>query len=166
MERASGKHKHPCLAEPQERIGDKERDAGGRLRCRRSRRAEIRSGLAGAAPTTSSHRLVKPDCRSHRQMLLFLHDNDHPAKRLAASRSFEQLLTSKPSLGSTPAPVPIRCGQNALCCAIMQLLQHVDISCYHLGKCLSANVFFFSFFPRVYVGQRRMWASDGVAAES
>lgn len=153
MERASGKHKHPCLAEPQERIGDKERDAGGRVRCRRSRRAEIRSGLAGAAPTTSSHHLVKPDCRSHRQMLLFIHDNDRPAKQLAASRSFEQLLTSKPSLGSTPAPVLIRRAQNVLCCAVMRLLQRVDISCYHLGKCLSANVFFFffSFFSRKFM---------------
>lgn len=70
-------------------------------------------------------------------MLLFFHDNDRPAKRLAASRSFEQLWTSKPSLGSTPASVPIRRAQNALCCAVMRLLQHVDISCYHLGKCLS-----------------------------
>lgn len=49
-------------------------------------------------------------------MLLFFHDNDRPAKRLAASRSFEHPLTSKPPLGAAPAvPVPIhRTQQGAL----------------------------------------------------
>lgn len=69
-----------------------------------------------AAPATSRHRLVKPGGRSHRQMLLFFHDdNDCPAKRLAASRSFEHPLTSKPPPGAAPAaPVPIHRAHEAL----------------------------------------------------
>lgn len=102
--------------------------------CRRGSGAETWPEWVQAAPPTSLHRLVKPGGRSHRQMLLFFHDNDCPAKRLAASRSFEHPLTSEPPLGAVPAaPVPIHRTHKALWHDIMRLLQRVDIPCYRSG---------------------------------
>lgn len=123
---------------------------GGRWRprCRRGSRAEPRLDWVQAAAPTSRHRLVKPSGRSHRQMLLFFHDNDCPAKRLAASRSFEHPLTSKPPLGAAPtAAVPIRRTHKALWCNIMQFLQRVDIPCYRPGWSPASNVFLFPPLP-------------------
>lgn len=50
MERGSSKHKHPCLADLEEGIGEKEEDWGER----RSRRGERQTGPAKVAPMTSS----------------------------------------------------------------------------------------------------------------
>lgn len=93
--------KLPSLAGPEEGIGEKEGDGGGRER--RSRRRERQTGPAKAGPPSDGQRnLVKSVRRSHRQMLCFSYYNDRPAKRLAPPRSSEQLLTSKLSLGFTP----------------------------------------------------------------
>lgn len=93
--------KLPSLAGPEEGIGEKEGDGGGRER--RSRRRERQTGPAKASPPSDGQRnLVKSVRRSHRQMLCFSYYNDRPAKRLAPPRSSEQLLTSKLSLGFTP----------------------------------------------------------------
>lgn len=81
---------------------------------RRSRRGERQTGPAKAAPMTSSATLlnlsagVTGRCSAFSMMMTDL------LKQRAASRSFEQLLTSKLSRGFTPSLVPTRHTQKGL----------------------------------------------------
>lgn len=111
MERGSRKHEHPCLADLEEGIGEKEGDRRGR---EKEQEGWETDRPCQGGPHDEQRHLVKPVRRSHRQMLCFFYDNDRRAKQLAASRSFEQLLTSKLSLGFTPALAPTRHAQKGL----------------------------------------------------
>ncbi|TNN88404.1 hypothetical protein EYF80_001186 [Liparis tanakae] len=102
MER--GRSKRSCLANL-EGNGETEGDRGG-SETQQEGRETNRTCQSG--PHDERRHLVKPVRGSHRQMLCFFYDNGRAAKKLAASRSFEQLLTLKLSLGSTPELVPPR----------------------------------------------------------
>jgi len=85
--------------------GETEGDRGG-SETQQEGRETNRTCQSG--PHDERRHLVKPVHGSHRQMLCFFYDNGRAAKKLAASRSFEQRLTLKLSLGFTPELVPPR----------------------------------------------------------
>lgn len=105
MEGGSRKHQHLSVWQTWKKGSGRR---GGRQTEGGRRRGKRQTGRAKASPHVERRHLVKPVHRSHRQMLSFFYDNGRPAKQLAASRSFEQPLTSKLSPGFTPAPVPTR----------------------------------------------------------
>lgn len=107
------------------------------------------------SPRDKQHHLVKPVPGSHRQMLCFFYDNGRPAKQLAASRSFEQLLTSKLSLAFTPTLVPARHARSGRGLVASSFNAGVDVLIRLVIKCL--NVL------NVFVSPLRVRASHGAS---
>lgn len=103
MEGGSAEYKHHCLANLQEGTGGKKKKKGDE-----SRRGEIQKGFAKAAPMTSSATSLNPTAGVTGRCSAFSMIMTDLLSSIAASRSFEQLLNSKLSLGFLPAPVPAR----------------------------------------------------------